>query len=243
VPALGHEIVGVIVGRPTTGDPEAFLEAVPGADVLFPASPRSLEPLLRACEPDLGLCAGFPWRVPQEAIDVPRHGIVNSHPTLLPKGRGPFPWAWAVRLGETELGITFHYMDATFDTGNVLAQKPIPFAEDDTHETFSAKLEDATRELLPEVLAKVEAGDPGMPQGTAQYQPAFEPEYAVVDTGRSALEVHRQVRAWSWVPLRARRGPVLDGERLVRTSLTEVPGARRIECADAPLWIVESAPV
>jgi methionyl-tRNA formyltransferase len=242
LPGLGHEIAAVIVGRPFNGAPERFLAPAGNADVLFAASRRSLAPLLRAYAPDIGLCTGFPWRVPQEALDVPRLGIVNSHPTLLPKGRGPHPWAWAVRTGETELGVTFHYMDATFDTGNVLAQMPVAFAEDETHETLGPKLDAATRALLPDVFAKLEAGEPGVPQGDGEYQAPFEPEYAVVDTTRAAAEVHRQVRAWGWVPPRWRVGPVLGGERLLLTSLTEVGGARRVECADGPLWILETEP-
>lgn len=242
VGGLGHEVVAVITGRPLMGEPGQFLDAAAAADVFFPASRRSLVPLLRACEPDVGLCSGYPWRLPQEALDVPPLGVVNGHPTMLPKGRGPHPWSWAARLGETELGLTFHYMEATLDTGNILAQKPVPFPEDDTQETFFPKLAAAAAELLPEVFAKLEAGDPGIPQGDAEYQPPFDDAYAVVDRTQSALEVHRQVRAWSWVPERTRKGPVLDGERLVRTSLTEVAGARRIRCADGPLWILEAEP-
>ena len=67
---------------------------------------------------------------------MPRLGIVNGHPSLLPRYRGPFPIAWAVRNGETEIGMSFHLMDAAFDTGNVLAQKAIPLDDDDTDETL-----------------------------------------------------------------------------------------------------------
>jgi hypothetical protein len=57
--------------------------------------------------------------------------------------------------------------------------------------------------------------------------------------------VHRQVRAWSFVPpILPNMGPVLEGDgtsvRLLRTSLTEVAGAERLECADGPLWVVET---
>jgi methionyl-tRNA formyltransferase len=241
VKALGHEVPAVIVARPA-GDPQSLIDAADGADVLFPATKRSLAPLLAAYDADVGLCGGFPWLITQDAIDTPRFGIVNCHPTMLPKGRGPHPWAWAARTGETELGLTFHFMDASFDTGNVLAQKPIPFEPDDTEETLIPRVEAAAMELLPAVFAKLEAGDPGTPQGEAEYQHPFEPEYAILDAARSAGEVHRQVRAWSFMPESSRTGPVLDGRRLVRTSLVEVDGAERLDCADGPLWIVEAVP-
>jgi methionyl-tRNA formyltransferase len=238
--ALGHDVPAVVVARPFHEHPQAFIDAAGSADVLFPATKHAIGPLLRAYDADVGLCTGFPWLIPKEAIDVPPHGIVNGHPTLLPRGRGPYPWAWAVRNGETELGLTYHYMDATFDTGNILAQKAIPLGPDDTEETLVPRFQQAALELLPEVFAKVEAGDPGVPQGEGEYQHAFEDAYGAVDLSRPAAEVHRQVRAWGFMPLRHRTGPVLNGRRLVRTSLTEVEGAERLECADGPLWVVEA---
>jgi methionyl-tRNA formyltransferase len=241
--ALGHEVPAVIVGRPFQDAADAYIGAAPSADVVFATSKHSIAPLLRAYRADVGLCTGFPWLVPQEAIDVPRLGIVNGHPTLLPKGRGPHPWAWAIRNGEREIGLTYHYMDATFDTGNILAQKAVPIAPDDTEETLVPRFQAAAQELLPVVFAKLEAGDPGVPQVGGEYQHAFEDAYAVVDLSRPAAAVHRQVRAWSFMPERRQVGPVLDGRRLVRTSLVEVDGAERIACADGSLWIVEAVPV
>ncbi|MGZ4290995.1 MAG: methionyl-tRNA formyltransferase [Gaiellaceae bacterium] len=242
--ALGHETV-VVIAPQGVPEPTAFLDAAPdGVDVVFPATKRSLAALLRAYDADVGLCTGFPWLVTQEAIDTPRLGIVNGHPTLLPRGRGPHPFAWAIRNGETEVGLTYHFMDASFDTGNVLAQKAVPLEPEETEETLIPKLEAAAQELLPEVFAKLEAGDPGVPQQGGEYQHPFEPEYAVVDPAARAADVHRQVRAWSFMPDRLRTGPTveLDGRRvrIVRSSLTEVDGAERLDCSDGPLWIVES---
>jgi methionyl-tRNA formyltransferase len=239
--ALGHEVVAVVVPRVGLHDPGAFMD-VPG-DVVFAKTKRSLAPLLRAYAPDVALCTGFPWLVPQEAIDVPPLGIVNGHPTMLPKGRGPFPWAWAVRNDEREIGFTYHFMDAEFDTGNVLVQKPIPLAVDETEETLIPKLQAAVGELLPQVFAMLEAGERGTPQVGGDYQQPFEPEYALLDTAQTAAEAHRQVRAWSFVPERHRAGPRHGGRRIVRSSLTEVEGAERIECGDGPLWIVESVTI
>jgi methionyl-tRNA formyltransferase len=240
--ALGHEVPAVIVGRPYHEPADAFVQAAGKADVVFAASKHSIAPLLRAYEADVGLCTGFPWLIPQEAIDTPRLGIVNGHPTLLPKGRGPHPWAWAIRTGESEIGLTYHYMDAAFDTGNILTQKAIPIGPDDTEESLVPHFQAAAQELLPEVFAKLEAGDPGLPQVGGEYQQEFEDEYAVVDLSLPASAVHRQVRAWSFMPVRHRRGPAHEGRRLVRTSLVEVDGAERIDCADGPLWILEAEP-
>src|SRR5437879_10108805 len=132
-----------------------------GLVMLFPEMRRSIAPLLRAYEPDLAICTGFPWLIPAEALEVPRLGIVNGHPSLLPRYRGPFPVAWAVRNGETEIGMTYHLMDARFDTGNVLAQKRIPLTEDETNESLLGQMPELTADLLPIVFERLARGDRG----------------------------------------------------------------------------------
>jgi len=252
--ALGHEPVAVLTPRRAVAEapPNPFAAAhladdPDGLDILFAARRRSLATLLRAYEPDLAICTGFPWLVPQEALAVPRLGIVNGHPSLLPRYRGPFPVAWAVRNGETEIGLSYHLMDATFDTGSLLAQKRLPLTDDDTFESVWGKTAEAAAELLPTVLERLASGDRGDPQeGEGEYLSGFEPEYAQLDLTRPAAEVHRQVRAWGFLPPFARFGPNLErsGEsvRVASSSLVEREGATRVECADGPLWIVEERP-
>jgi methionyl-tRNA formyltransferase len=251
--SLGHEAVAVIAPRrrvpgapPTPFAAEHVADDPPELDVLFAATKHSIARLLRAYEPDVALCTGFPWRIPAEAIGVPKHGIVNGHPSLLPRYRGPFPIAWAVRNGETEIGLTYHLMDAEFDTGNVLAQTPMPLADDDTDATLFERFPALAAELLPVVLDRLARGDRGEPQEGGEYQSSFEDDYRFVDVTQTAAEVHRQTRAWSFVPpIAPDAGPILERDgtrvRLVRTSLTEVAGAEELACADGPLWIVETS--
>jgi len=253
VRSLGHEPVAVIAPRrrgpgtpPTPFAAEHVADDPEDLDVLFAASKHSIAPLLRAYEPDLALCTGFPWLIPAEAIAVPKHGIVNGHPSLLPHYRGPFPVAWAVRNGETEIGMSYHLMDAQFDTGNVLAQKRLPLREDETNESLFGQMPEVTAELLPIVFDRLARGDRGEPQEGGEYQSVFEDDYRFVDLTQRAADVHRQVRAWSFVPpILPNMGPILERDgtsvRLLRTSLTEVAGAERLECADGPLWVVETA--
>ena len=252
VRALGHEPVAVIAPRrrvagapPTPFAAEHVADDPHELDVLFASSKHSLAPLLRAYEPDLALCTGFPWLIPAEAIAVPKHGIVNGHPSLLPRYRGPFPVSWAVRNGETEIGLSYHLMDAAFDTGNVLAQAPITILDDDTNESLFARFPALSAELLPIVFERLARGDRGEPQEGGEYQSLFEDDYRFVDLTRTAEEVHRQTRAWGFMPpILPDMGPILERNgtrvRLLRTSLTEVAGAERLECADSALWVVET---
>jgi methionyl-tRNA formyltransferase len=237
--SLGHEVAAVIVPRGAAG--AQHLELDPGdVDLVFAASKSSLAQLFRAYELDLVVCTGLPWLVPREALAVPRLGVVNGHPSLLPRYRGPFPIAWAVRNGETEIGMSYHLMDERFDTGNLLAQRAVPLAEDDDWESLMGKVSEAALELLPAALERLGRGDRGDAQEGGDYFSHFEDDYVAVDSASTAAEIHRQVRAWSFIPPFARRGPLHGGRKLVRTSLSEVEGAERLECADGPLWILES---
>jgi methionyl-tRNA formyltransferase len=253
--SIGHEPVAHVAARPRAelaDQPQMrewaanlLIEGPRDLDLVYPAGRDALARVLRAYGPDLVLCTAFPWRMPAEALAVPRLGCVNGHPSLLPRYRGPTPVAWAVRNGESEIGLTYHLMDEQFDTGAILAQKAVPLAADDTDETLWPKFGAASAELLPLVFERLGRGDRGEPQEGGDYQSLFDADYVLVDPGRAAHEIHTQVRAWSFAPFgKGERGPILerDGERLrlLRTSLVEVEGAERLECADGPVWILES---
>ena len=257
VRGLGHEPVAHLAARmpPKFDNPRArefagglIVDGPTGIDLVYPGARSRMAPVLRFYEPDLLLCTAFPWRIPADALAVPRIACVNGHPSLLPRYRGPMPMAWAVRNGETEIGMTYHLMDEQFDTGNILAQGTVPLDDGETNESLWPKLGAVSAELLPRVFERLAAGDRGDPQEGGDYESLFDDDYAFVDTSWTAEEVHRQVRAWKFAFIgKNLRGPILerDGERrrLAATSLTEVDGAELLECADGPLWILESEPV
>ena len=256
--ASGHEPVALLTSRRSPDDADRYPEfaaLVGGApahlDVLIPRDRTQMAPLLAAYEPDLVLCTGFSWRIPPEALAVPRLGAINGHPSLLPRWRGPSPVAWTIRNDERELGFTFHRMDEHFDTGPILAQGSVPLEDtDDGWDTLGEKIGPLAFELLQTALARVEAGDPGDPQvGDSSYAPFFEDDYVALDWSRPAREVHNQVRAWRFMPFqpsRGVRGPIaeLDGSRVrvVRTRLEPGEGTR-VDCGDGPIWVLETEPV
>jgi methionyl-tRNA formyltransferase len=67
---------------PTPFAAEHVADDPPELDILFAATKHSIAGLLRAYAPDVALCTGLPWLIPAEAIAVPKHGIVNGHPSL-----------------------------------------------------------------------------------------------------------------------------------------------------------------
>jgi len=256
---LGHDPVAVLAARrPGRDEPPDFLRlsaatAPEGVDLLFARDKHAIEPLVRAYEPDLLTCWGFPWKIPQAALDVPRLGSINLHPARLPRHRGPIPLAWALRDGDAEWGSTWHRMDAELDTGYVLTQTTIPIKDDDVDiAEFGRRLLEAGADMLPRALERVAAGDPGDPQpeeGVTWAGHFTDDEYARVDWSHTARQIHNQVRAWHLTfGMSDLRAPVavLDGEQVVllQTRLTDPgDGARRIECSDGPIWVVRHEPV
>jgi methionyl-tRNA formyltransferase len=256
---LGHEPVAWLMSRkphlyelppPPWGD-ITDRNAPEGLNLLFARSKEDVALLLRGLDLDVVLCWGFNWKLPQDALDVPRLGSVNNHPAFLPRHRGPYPFAWAFREGDAHFGATWHRMDAEFDTGPILAQSKVPLEDTDCWiEEFGPKILQNSFAMLPRVFERLEAGDPGDPQSTegVSWAGPFEEDYARVDWLQSAREIHNQVRAWRHLfGAGDVEGPIaeLDGERLkiLRTSLTDPgDGARAVECGDGTIWVVESEP-
>jgi methionyl-tRNA formyltransferase len=80
---------------------------------------------LAGLRPDVACAACFPRRVPAALLRLPPLGWLNVHPSLLPAHRGPAPLFWALRNGEATIGVTVHFMDQEFDTGDIAAQAPL----------------------------------------------------------------------------------------------------------------------
>jgi methionyl-tRNA formyltransferase len=251
----GHEPVALLTirdaeGRYGNSDLGGMLAEVPaGLDVLMPARRASIAPLLESVRPDLVTCIGFPWKIPADALAVPRLGWLNGHPSLLPQHRGPVPVAWAIRRGEPKIGVTFHRMDAELDSGPIYAQRTLPIGDYVEPDAFYPRLGPVMIEAFQEALGKLAAGDEGTPQtGTGEYETFFTDEDARLDLARPREELHRLVWAWRYtIPSGKLHGALaeLDGEtvRVLASSLTEVAGARRVECGDGPLWLVQTEPV
>ena len=151
--SLGHEVAGLLCVRTQNRygmEFGAHVEGAPeGLDIVVPSSRERVAPLLRALEPDLVLCAGFPWVIPPDALAVPPLGSVNFHPSLLPRYRGPVPVSWAIRNGEQEIGVTFHRMAPGLDEGPILAQEAIPLGDEHSWDDLTPKLAGAVGRLLP----------------------------------------------------------------------------------------------
>jgi len=113
--------------------------------------------LIRREHPDLVLSVGFDHLVPPEIIEVPPRGAINLHPSFLPYNRGKSPNVWPLIEG-TPAGVTIHYMDAEYDTGDVIARREVETDFSDTGKTLHARLEDAQFELFTDVWPELADG-------------------------------------------------------------------------------------
>jgi methionyl-tRNA formyltransferase len=225
-----------------------IVEALPpGMDLLLPGNAAGLADGLAGYRLDLLIVYGFNWKLPTAVLDTPRHGVLNVHTSMLPKYRGPAPVLWAIRNGDPETGLTIHRMDERFDTGPILAQRGgIPLDEDVTPALLWPRIRPVLADLLTTALDKVARQIPGTPQDDADASVAgfIEPEFSMVDWSRPAREVHNQVRMFAFMgrdhaPV-ARVGDMPLS--VLRTRLEPAEGIR-VDCADAPIWIVDSTPV
>jgi methionyl-tRNA formyltransferase len=115
---------------------------------------------IRAWQPDLVLSIYLNQLIKTDLIDAPTQGTLNIHPALLPRHRGLFPYFWVIANGETETGVTIHWVDQKFDTGELLLQEKIPVQPDDTIISLSYKSAVVGAKMLVEAVKLVEAGNP-----------------------------------------------------------------------------------
>lgn len=113
---------------------------------------------LRTLRPDVIIVVAFGQLLPKQVLEIPPLGCLNVHPSLLPKYRGPSPVAGAILAGESKTGVTIMLMDEGWDTGPILAQRPVAILPDDTTGSLEKKLSLVGAELLIDVLPRWAAG-------------------------------------------------------------------------------------
>jgi methionyl-tRNA formyltransferase len=115
--------------------------------------------LLESLDLDYVVGVHFPYIVPDEVLEIPRIGVVNLHPALLPHNRGWHTPSWAI-LEKTPIGATLHFMDSGVDTGDIVAQSEIDVRPDDTADTLYRRLLDLELELFREAWPLLASGAP-----------------------------------------------------------------------------------
>jgi UDP-4-amino-4-deoxy-L-arabinose formyltransferase/UDP-glucuronic acid dehydrogenase (UDP-4-keto-hexauronic acid decarboxylating) len=131
-------------------------------------------------------------------LDIPPRGCLNLHGSLLPKYRGRCPINWVLVNGEKKTGVTLHYMTPKPDDGDIVGQKEIAIADDDTAASLHEKTAQASSVLLDEILPKIKDGTAprtSQDHSTATYYGGRRPEDGEIDWTGTARQVRNLVRA------------------------------------------------
>ena len=114
---------------------------------------------LKAAQPDIICLAGFMRVLTGDFVNQWQGGMLNIHPSLLPKYKGLNTHARALAAGDSEAGCSVHQVTAELDGGPILGQARVPVLPDDTAETLAARILPLEHQLYPEVLRKFAGGD------------------------------------------------------------------------------------
>ena len=174
--------------------------------------------ILNDIAPDLIVVTAYGQILPKEILDLPAHGCINIHASLLPKYRGAAPINWVLLNGETVTGVTSMQMSEGLDTGDMLIKRSTEIGENEIYEELYARLSVMGGEVLAETLEAIEKGElrPEV-QDDAQscYSPMIRKEMSALDFTKTAAEVHNTIRGVTGFAM-------LEGKR-IKVYRSEIP--------------------
>src|SRR5205807_55611 len=154
---------------------------------------------IRALAADVIVVVAYGQILPKEILDLPKIACLNLHASLLPRWRGASPVQAAIAAGDHETGMTVMYMNEGLDTGDILLQRKIEIAWNETGETLHDRLAQIAPEALRESLQLLAKGNaPRVPQenALATYAPKLNRDDGKIDWSESADKIERKIRAY-----------------------------------------------
>jgi methionyl-tRNA formyltransferase len=205
----GLALVGVVTAPPRPAGRRAVLTPTPvgvraaslGVPVLFPDRLRDpgFVAALEALRPDVGILADYGKLLPGSVLEVPPHGTLNLHPSLLPRHRGATPIPAAILAGDHETGVSLFRMDAGMDTGPIVAVERIALTGDEDAPDLEGRLAGLAGSLVARSIGPYLRGEaPPRPQpaeGATVTRPLLRAD-GRLDPLRPAVALERQVRAY-----------------------------------------------
>jgi len=214
------EVVGVVCGEPRDAAQETALRRLAGkvarklflgeCDPAAIARTRGIDHLcvrsantpeavawVKEREPDLMCITTFPSLLGAELLAVPTIGTINLHLALLPHYRGPDPLFWMARAGESQGGVTIHWVDVGEDTGDILLQEAFPSPDGQTTEELLWRATAVGTRLMRRAVERIAGSRPNVPaepQGEGHRNPRPRPEDAEIDAAWGARRTYNFVR-------------------------------------------------
>ena len=205
-----HDVAGVVTQPDRPAGRKRRLRASPikrlaraaGIPLIQPQRIREETAIeaLRSWDADVHVVAAYGQILPQALLDLPRHGTVNVHASLLPRWRGAAPIQAAIRAGDQESGVTIMLVDAGLDTGPLLAKRASPLADHETGQSLHDKLSLLGAELLVETLPLYLSGalEPrAQDDSLATYAPQIKKADGKINWTCSAASIDRLARAFT----------------------------------------------
>jgi methionyl-tRNA formyltransferase len=158
---------------------------------------------LRDLAPDLIVVAAYGKILPRWILDLPPHGCINVHASLLPRHRGAAPIPWAILAGDATTGVTIMVMNEEMDAGDILLSRSVAIAPEDTTGTLAARLAALGAATLTEAIDGLKAGrlrPTPQPTEGVTFAPRLAREQGRLDWSRPAAELDRVVRAFAPTP-------------------------------------------
>ena len=205
-----HELVGVVTQPDKPVGRAQRIEAPPikaalgesKVPVLQPARIKNAEAVaeIRALAPDVIVVMAYGQILPSAVLEIPPIACLNLHASLLPRHRGAAPIQAAIVAGDQETGISVMYMAEGLDTGDVLLEKRLEIAPNETGGSLHDRLAEIAPAALSEALAQLQAGTaPRIPQDSAAatYSPKLGREDGRIDWNEAATTIERKIRAFN----------------------------------------------
>ncbi len=208
-------------------------------DGKYPADAQAARAALTAADPECIVVAAYGLILPAWTLALAPRGCVNLHASLLPRWRGAAPIQRAIEAGDAETGITLMQMDAGLDTGDMLLQRAIAIAPDDSAASLHDRLAALAAQLIVEAMAQPRWLTRPQPAEGVTYAAKIDKSEAPIDWRQPAPVIERRVRAFDPFP---GASFTLDGEtiKLWRADVVAGLGGRAGEVvrADGERWIV-----
>ena len=207
--ARGHQVAAAFTqpdrpaGRSSAPAPTPVKAAAERAGIPV-RSPKTLRDAavqaeLKTYGADAFVVVAYGKLLPPEVLAIPRLGVLNVHPSLLPSYRGPSPVQQAVLDGVEETGVTVMLLDAGMDTGPVLSQRRVPLSGDETAAALMGRLFDEGARLLVDTLERYARGDvrpQAQDDAKATVTKLLNREDGEIDWSKPSVQIARAVRAY-----------------------------------------------
>lgn len=208
--------------------------------------------IIRELKPDVVVVVAFGQILPKALLDIPPHGCINVHASLLPRYRGAAPLNWCIINGETETGVTTMLMDVGLDTGDILLVRKTALDENEDIQSLHDRMSVMGGDLLAETLDRLMTGGiVPLPQNNAasSYAPMLKKDDGIINWNADARTIHNQVRGLAVWPgactvvgdqvLKIFRTRVGTGSGEPGTVLQAVKGSFEVACRSGSLFLQE----